>query len=59
MCPDCRRQNRQSFINERSIYKRKCDATGESIISMYSPDKPFKIYSQEFWWSDKWEASDY
>jgi hypothetical protein len=24
-----------------------------------SPDKKYKVYSQEFWWSDNWNALDY
>jgi hypothetical protein len=26
---------------------------------MYSPDKGFVIYSQDIWWSDKWDGLDY
>lgn len=59
LCPDCRQQRRLSFRNERKLYKRKCDATGKDIISMFSPDKPFKVYHQDFWWSDKWDPMDY
>lgn len=59
LCPDCRRQRRLSFRNERKLYKRKCNATGKDIISLYSPDKPFTVYSQDFWWSDKWDAMSY
>ncbi len=59
LCPDCRTQRRMTFRNERSLYKRKCDATGKNIISMYSPDKKIKVYDQSFWWSDKWDALDY
>jgi len=59
LCPDCRQQRRLSFRNERKLYKRKCDATGRDIISIYSPDKPFKVYHQDFWWSDKWDAMEY
>lgn len=44
ICPDCRQQQRCSFRNRRNLYKRKCDLTGRSIISMYSPDKPYKVY---------------
>ena len=43
----------------RNLYKRKCDATRESIISMYSPDKKYRVYKQDFWWSDTWDALDY
>ncbi len=59
LCPECRQQRRLVFRNERKLYKRKCDATGESIISMYSPDKNFKVYNSDFWWSDKWNPLDY
>ncbi|MDD3793951.1 MAG: hypothetical protein PHI37_04005 [Candidatus Gracilibacteria bacterium] len=59
LCPDCRQQRRLSFRNERKLYKRKCDATGKDIISIYSPDKPYKVYEQSYWWSDKWDAMDY
>ncbi|NUJ98295.1 hypothetical protein HGA92_06015, partial [Candidatus Gracilibacteria bacterium] len=59
LCPDCRQQRRLSFRNERKLYKRKCDASGKEIISIYSPDKPYKVYNQDFWWSDGWDALDY
>jgi Zn ribbon nucleic-acid-binding protein len=59
LCPECRQQRRLSFRNERNLYKRDCDATGKSIISIYSPDKPYKVYNQDFWWSDNWDAMDY
>jgi hypothetical protein len=59
LCPDCRQQRRLSFRNERKLYKRKCDFSGKDIISMYSPDKPFKVYEQNIWWSDKWDALNY
>ena len=59
LCPDCRQQRRLSFRNERSLYKRKCDATGKNIISIFSPDKPYKVYEQSEWWSDRWSALDY
>ena len=58
-CPNCRQQRRLSFRNERKLYKRKCDATGKDIISIYSPDKINKVYHQDFWWSDKWDPMDY
>ena len=59
LCPDCRQQRRLSFRNERKLYKRRCDASGEDIISMYSPDKPYTIYNPDFWIEDKWDAIDY
>jgi len=50
---------RLSFRNELNLYKRKCDLSGEEMISMYSPDKPYKIYSNNNWWSDKWDPLKY
>ncbi len=58
-CPECRHRQRLSFRNERKLYKRKCDASGKDIISVYSPDKPYKVYNSEFWWSDQWNPLDY
>lgn len=54
-----RKQRRYAYRNERSIHKRKCDLTGEQIISMYHADHPFPVYSQEAWYSDKWNPLDY
>ena len=59
LCPDCRQQRRLAFRNERKLYKRKCDATGNDIISIYSPDKPYTVYHQDYWWSDAWDPMTY
>ncbi len=59
LCPDCRLQRRLAFRNERNLYRRNCDATGKEIISIYSPDKPCKVYNQKDWWSDKWDPKSF
>lgn len=59
LCPDCRQQRRQTFRNERKLYKRTCDASGKPIISIYSPDKPYKVYDQNIWWSDNRDPMKY
>jgi hypothetical protein len=41
------------------LYTRKCDATGKNVISNYSLDKQIKVYNQDFWWSDSWDAMKY
>ncbi len=56
LCPACRKQRRLAFRNERKLYHRKCDLTGKQIISIFSPDKPLKVYRQQDWWSDRWDA---
>lgn len=58
-CWLCRAQRRFTFRNERLLYKRESDATGEMIFSMYSPDSGTKIYENDYWYSDKWDARDY
>ncbi len=59
LCPDCEEHRRLAFINRRKLYKRKCDATGKDIISIYSPDKDIVVYDKDYWWSDAWDALDY
>lgn len=59
LSPSERERRRMAFRNERKLYRRTCDATGKSIISIYSPDKPYKIYEQNERWSDRWDPLDY
>ncbi len=54
-CPACRMVRRMTWRNERTLYKRKCDATGEDIISMFDPKEPFRVYARDYWWSDAWD----
>src|SRR3989344_3849349 len=58
-CPQCRLQRRLVFMNERVLYKRKCDLCGVSIVTMYSPDKKLVVYCNPCWWSDKWDGAQY
>lgn len=59
LCPLCRQRRRFSFRNERHLYRRKCDGSGKEIISMYSPDSPYKVYAQDVWWRTNWDATEY
>jgi len=58
-CPECRMQRRMSFRNERSLYKDTCDLCRSSIISQYSADKPFSVYCNQCWNSDRWDPMQY
>ncbi len=58
-CPDCRVQQRLSWRNERALYRRKCDFSGDDIISVYAPDAPAKVFSTEVWWSDEFDPFGY
>ena len=48
-----------AWYGYRILYKRKCDFTGENIITIYHPDLPYKVYKQDIWWSDKWNPKSY
>src|SRR3989344_7406017 len=54
-CPECRMLRRLAWAGYRMLYKRKCDFTGDNVISSYHPDLPYKTYRQDVWWSDKWD----
>ena len=47
-CSRCRLIRRMAYRNERTLYKRKCDAPGhsEEITSVVSPDNKDKIHYQ-------------
>ncbi len=60
-CSDCRQIRRMIWRNERGLYTRTCNVLGhdEKIISIFSPDSQFKVYDQNFWWSDDWDPFSY
>ncbi len=58
-CPKCRKTRRYAWRNEKNLYKRKCDATGKEIISLFSPDAPCPVYESDYWYSDQWDALQY
>jgi len=58
-CPLCRMLRRLNWQGYRIFYKRKCDFTGEMILSTYHPDSPYKVYRQDIWWGDKWDPKSY
>lgn len=59
LCPLERKRRRLTWRNERKLYHRKCDKTGNSIIAIYSPLKPYIVYDQKVWWSDDWNPGEY
>ena len=59
LCPTCRQQRRACYRNELNLYHRKCDATGENIVTMYHPDTKVIIYKPDYWWSDHWDPLEY
>jgi hypothetical protein len=59
LCPECRKIRRYAWRNEHKIFKRKCDATGKEILSLFSPDAPCPVYTSDYWYSDAWDAHAY
>jgi len=55
LCYFCRMIRRFSHRNEQYLYHRKCDSTKKQIISSFSADKPFPVYSIDAWWSDQYD----
>lgn len=54
-CHECRQQRRLAWRNERSLYARKCAHTGADMISIYSPDAPWPVFSSDAWYGDTWD----
>jgi len=58
LCPDLRHMRRMWFRNDRSLYHRKCDATGKNIVCMFAPGKPYKVYDRNYRRGDAWSGFD-
>jgi len=56
--PVVREVMRFAFRNERNLKMRKCDATGETILSIYGEDAVFPVYKYDYWVSDKWDVPE-
>lgn len=58
-CNICRMQRRFMFMNERVFYKRNCDMCNIPIVTIFSPEKPNKVFCGKCWNGDTWEDGDY
>src|SRR3989344_1003637 len=58
-CPQCRLQRRLNWQGYRILYKRKCDFTGDMVITTHHPDSPHRVYRQDIWWGDQWDPKSY
>lgn len=59
LCPEERERRRLSWRNERKLYRRNCDKTGKSMMSMYPEDCGYTVYDRKVWYSDARDAMDY
>jgi len=58
-CPECRQLRRYAWRNERNLYRRDCDLCGKSTVTIYSPNKPYKVYCNTCWWGDGWDPTSF
>ena len=58
-CPRCRERQRLLNINHLNLFRRKSDASGAMILSSYPPQSPVKVFEQQYWWGDAWDALQY
>ena len=58
-CPECRQLRRYAWRNERNLYRRNCDLCKKSMVTIYSPNKPYKVYCTNCWWGDDWDPASY
>ncbi|MFA6523710.1 MAG: hypothetical protein WCS85_05070 [Candidatus Peribacteraceae bacterium] len=59
LCPDCRRQRRLAWRNERTLYHRACDLCKKSIVTIHSLGNPYPVYCNSCWYSDQWDPLSY
>lgn len=58
-CPDCRNTRRMAWRNDRSMYVRKSDLSGQRMVSIYPESAPFPVYHPSEWYSDEWDPQDF
>jgi hypothetical protein len=58
-CWLCRVQRRLAFRNERCLYKCKSAFSGVDIFSAYAPNPTVKVYENDVWYGDGWDALQY
>lgn len=52
ICPDCRHQDKLAFCGYVNFSKRNSDKSGKPIITVFSDENKFPVYSIQEWWSD-------
>lgn len=55
LCPDCRRQRKLAWRNERTLYHHPCNLCGKDTITVHAPDRHYPVYCNPCWWSDRWD----
>ncbi|MFH1012656.1 MAG: hypothetical protein V1760_02820 [Candidatus Peregrinibacteria bacterium] len=59
LCPHCRLHRRCTWRNDKNFYRNTCTVCQKAIVSLYSPDKPFKVICPKCFWGDQWDPLSY
>lgn len=59
VCPEERQRRRMSWKNDHMYFKRKCDFSGEPIVSIYHPSIEEPVYKVKHWRSDARDWKNY
>ncbi len=59
LCPEERQRKRLAWRNERTLYRRTCDATGKKIISVYEPTWMYKVFERDIRFWDSRNGDEY
>lgn len=59
ICYECRLQRRLAWRNERNLFLRPSSKSGKPIVAVYPEDSPYKVFSQDEWWADDWDATEF
>jgi hypothetical protein len=58
-CPTCRIQRRLSFRNQNKLFKNKSVFSDKDILSLVPSESNVPVVTQEEWFSDIWDPTDY
>src|SRR3989338_7664953 len=58
-CPECRLIQRLASLDDRSLFKDKCDNCGKEIVSLFAPETSFVVFCSLCWWGDSWDGINY
>ena len=59
LCYQERERRRHSRKNLRKLYRRNCRSSWKTILSIYSPDKPYNVCEKDIWWNNVWDELIY
>ncbi len=59
LTPEQTRFYHYAFRNEVNVFFRKCNKSGQTILSQFPSETDFPVYRHDLWWGDDWDALSY